>query len=606
MVLIAGWIPSVMGSDYMRGDLKVELEPSASWNYNETVNLAEEEALPLERDFLHSTMFEYEGIYYGPYLRSSIFEFDHQGGTFKTISTFRFKHEDIINGVSDLWIRIPVVPYDYHGWYFWLGDEGITIDQMQWSCTLWGTYDECTSWTSEDPFVIMDSTGIYVRFWTGIFPERDYTFVFEGYLFPDSAPKVHVSIEKLQEEQETFLEFYEWSGREVGEKDYDIVHRLELYPAWAFVFISGMGQSGLTSYSIPVDNDSAFTRYFYWEYDVTTESSYDLHYISLYIPFDSGDPVDWHINMSFIDVNGYADQYWQFENPLVPSEKASYLDFWVYDQEHFLLLSSPWRLDYLGTPDDHILYISAQACNEVILLGYVQPSFSEIGEEWRFYRMFTNASFEWWQYIDRGIPLFIVTEITDGQWAEVTYYEHYRRFDFGWGRGYLYRGESVLIMFLQDGTSIFGDPTVTGEVTCPIPAITEIPKWIDYLWCMISHATGDLVGFLSSIFDRIWSFIVGYGEWLYSVVVSVIDWIVSMAMNVIDVVGTILQSSLMILPILITLFVLAKGGRYVHNLGAEKSDREVIRESLREKIGSGVKKVRERRTRIRKRFGRGS
>lgn len=597
LVLVLSLAPVVSG-DLTEEEREIRLVPMADWEYNETANLGEKEGLQLEQDLLASRMMETEGIYYGPYVRSSLFRFEHQGGTFEFWGDFRWTHQEIINGVSDFWLRVPVDPFQYEQWEIEIQDlempyVGIAPTQedrpytivvdYKWRCLDYYQHEgRCVDPKVDDPHVQMDELGIYIRFWTGLFPDVTYRFRFEGDLFPEIAPLMWLSMERLQVDTETTFRFFDLPlGSEVY--NYNITNHLEVYPAWAFNFASGMGQSGLTSFRLPAKNSTSFYRYVTL-FHLVDDSSMDQNYVSIYLPFDSWDgPVDFHINVTC------ARGYWQFEDPVTPANKANYQDWWVYGVEEFLLTTTPWRLDHKGVGDPNYpnLEVLVSYSKDVTFLGYVTRGMDS--EDWiaggdiPWYIPFYNSTL--WQttfYPARVVPIFIQVHVTDGQWAQVTHLDHYKRFDFGWGRAYLYKGETTLVMFLNNGTSYYGtgdDPFA--QDYCKVPSEWfDVPSWLHYLICIISNLGGDLVGWLSSLFDRIWSTLVGFGEWLYSSAMAFYGWLVTVVMNIVDVVGTILQSSLMILPMLLAIFVLAKGGRYIANIGAEKTDKETVREAL--------------------------
>lgn len=604
LVLVLSLAPVVSGAEFKHDEREIRLIPMADWEYDETVNLGENEGLQLEQDAISSRMMETEGIYYGPYIESSLFKFDHQGGWLRFSGDFRWSHQDIINGVSDFWIRIPVVANEYVRWeleiqdidFPYVGTPPATedrpytiVDKYRWICIDFLTHKgRCLDPESDDPYLVMDETGIYLRFWNGLFPDVEYHFEFNGKLFPELRPSVWLSIERLQLSTTTSFQFYDHDGiryfGDLGNILYNITNDLEVYPAWTFNFVSGMGQSGLTSFRLPSKNDTTFYRHFDF-FHMVDDTAMDAEYVSIYIPFDSWKgPVDFHINVTF--VRGY----WEFENPAIPANKMSSQEWWVYGVENFLLVTTPWRLNYRGVGDPTYpnLWVRISCSDDITWLGYIQRGVDNedyIIKGHPHFQMFYNQTWEdllLGPLASRMIPAFIQVHVTDGLWASVTHLEHYQRFDFGWGRAYLYKGQTTLVMFLEDGTSYYGtgdDPFARDY--CKVPSEWfDAPSWLQYLVCMISNLGGDLVGWLSSIFDRIWSALVGFGEWLHSSVMAFYGWLVSVVMNIVDVVGTILQSSLMILPFLIAIFVLAKGGRLIANIGGEKTNKEIVREAL--------------------------
>ena len=87
-------------------NIKQDTLLSEQTNYQ---NLAKE--IQTERNVLESDhpIFN-EGVFYGSYSRSSLFELAYSGQYITLYSNFLFGSDIIMNGVSDWWLRIPVNP----------------------------------------------------------------------------------------------------------------------------------------------------------------------------------------------------------------------------------------------------------------------------------------------------------------------------------------------------------------------------------------------------------------------------------------------------------------------------------------------------------------
>jgi len=583
-------MPSVLAQDFTGQKSKViDLVPDPAFRVDRTVNLANAtkvgaSQLDLEKDAMRPE-FNEPGRFLGPYVRTSKFRFTSQkGGVFSFESTFNFTKQQVMNGASTYWVRWPIDPSEYRVLCIQIVDYfAFTVGGP-----LNNDYVRCAGHTTEPPggllgfaffdeglgdWAIRDGTGLYVKEWNWLKPGRNYTFRFLGQLVDDVSPSVWVTVERYQLAAKQTYEFSDFV-RGVSHTE-----SLPLYPAFAFNFLAGIGESGLTSYRIPFTgrNTTFMFSQEYEPFDACTD------HFSFYIPFIGADNVTWtfFVNATYGDTGGNPSPY--LRNTWTTTTKRN-----------FVLTSSPLsvqgmfdEINEICLPQSLTWGIQVYASKPVVMLGYVPDDPADIDLPWRLSTAThtTNPFYAWgsgllsiFSTLDLVTPVFINADFTSGAWADVTITDLYQVYDFGWGRGYLFPGEVDIILFLEDGRqlpfnneagAIESGPgsesqpcSVIGPVQS-VPVISEISKpiadWLNQFICFILNIAGNIIGFIQTIAQRIWEGIKAIGEWISSAFMSFIDVLVDIATSVVDIVVNIATAFLVSLPFVLVLFVAARG-----------------------------------------------
>jgi len=112
--------PSVQAQiDSRSTQVQVSFEPGQV-NANATiVNMADQGTVQYEKDVVLNTMPNTEGKYFGPYLKSSLFQFSHKEGYFQIVTNFTISPQIIMNGATSFWLRVPIIPAQYSWWHLW-------------------------------------------------------------------------------------------------------------------------------------------------------------------------------------------------------------------------------------------------------------------------------------------------------------------------------------------------------------------------------------------------------------------------------------------------------------------------------------------------------
>lgn len=584
-------MPGVLAQDYTTTtNRQINLQPDPAFAPNQDINLADigagnVTAPDLEKDFLNPAFME-TGRYVGPYLHSSKLRFTYDtGGTLAFSVTYNFTPEEIMSGSSEFWVRWPIDTSDYVS--YCLVVTGIFAP----SAFSTGGYYRCSgnaadgtpmsSYLSLGSFVIADSTGLYEKEWNGMLSDHDYTFTFLGYLRSGVSPSIWLTIERYQLEQDTT---YYLNNTLTGSQ-----HRedLPLYPAFAFNFIQGIGEGGLTSYNVPFggsDTDFLVKMGYVGTGTLFTSTTSDCaKYLSFYVPFFGADDVDWKITLAWEDLRA----------PPYPSENKT--TFWVNGTRDFLLASTPWTIDTItngycsllhGLAPDFWVYVRPN--KPVILLGSVssvnngvwylslggQSIWGKSTAELGVLGAFTDGWFPTW------IPVFIDVQATSGRWAQVTPGPIYAVYNFGWGRAYRFPGSVRLTMFLNNGTAIGYDSVLAPAQNARCSPVTndtgQTAGWINGLACFIQSLIGDVVGFIATVFQTLWNAIKTLGEWIYNALVSFVKLLISVATAIVDIVTQIAITLVYATPFILVLFVSAKALPETSDL-AERASRRLTR-----------------------------
>ena len=628
-------LPGALAQDFTTSqNRQIDLHPRNDFPINQEVNLANTSARAagatpdLEKDSLAFPSSEV-GKFYGPYVRSSQFQFTYsRGGIFLFNATYNFTKAQIMNGVSTFWIRWPVDPslYDQFciriGNYFKLGHISgspiVDSDQYQ-RCTNNGAStsasqligcSSCPGRIALSPSLgddtVLTSSGIYTKEWAWLTPNRNYTFGFVGHLRSDTPPSVWVTIERYQTNNTTNYQVFNYlTGVQHTET-------LALYPAFAFLFMSGVGIGGLTSYLVPFSNTTG-------TYVTELAGQGPIRcgdHISIYLPFFGADQVAFRIRVilrsSALTLSGQEllTQEWNTtaQNFLLTSSPYSYGEMWSFDPGfngcsdtslpgYACVTLDNGSFTVCSSYEPFFVFISAD--RPVHLLGAVpvEPKLVDsaitidTGSTNVKWRMDLNGGTGAWgvRYdfsfpapytiaptSHHVVPLFGQASWTTGRWANVTPGEYYTIYDFGWGRAYLFPGQVNLTMFLNNGTAIGFDSigtVVTGTAAqqcqglinitsvsqSPVSALQPVAEWVNELACFVLGLVGNIIGIIVNVFNTIWDTLVSLGNWIYNTLVGIAQFVWNVIMAIVDAAVQTALALLTALPFIIVLFIAARG-----------------------------------------------
>lgn len=346
VIFIGGMLaPSVMAFDtydYKEVMIPVNLEPGHRDTTTQVANLTTE-SVPLEKDFIQTALPQgTEGKYWGPYLKSSLFQFDHIGGKFQIVCNFTVTSGIIMNGVSEFWARIPIVPSQYSWWHVYISwnaqnkyaevGTGVTIplnfhDKFKlvtpWDLTgsdVITAYDYSLTpgWRFGNVWSISNNTnhrilytdaGLFIRF-QGVYPAGEkFIISFTGQLKDGESPQVFLTQELLTANTSYPYHFFDYFtlGNQMAGWQYDYILQLPIMPAWAFIFTSGIGKENMMSYVLDFTNSTSHKDYLeiysvdfpYYNLVGTHERTYADYYrtmwgytnttncFSFYMPFET-------------------------------------------------------------------------------------------------------------------------------------------------------------------------------------------------------------------------------------------------------------------------------------------------------------------------------
>lgn len=534
----------------------INLVPDPVIAATQTINLADSSNAPtvqLEKDVLLTSFLE-PGRYFGPYMRSSLFQFTYDvGGRLTFSSSFIFPRNQIANGVGAWWVRFPVDVTRFSSYAYSVNP---LIDPA---------YTRGAKAPAEEgDNVISDASGLYVKMFNWLLPNRTYSFIFTGELLPDTSAAIWVSIEKYQVSNVTSFVF---RNNAIGSLH---TENLTLYPAFAFNFLSGLGESGLTSYRVPFDGTNSSYIFRCMDPDASTATLTD--HVSIYVPFAGAPSVSWLINMTVVD-----------------TESVTATEEWTVSGTHdFLLTSSPSSLTALGittpiTNPPNVVCVYLRPSVPIVLLGVVPD---DPQDEAVFYYSYLSlgSSRPFGQFGGPSIArlslsnFFISIDFTSGAWAVVTPGALFVTYDFGWGRAFLFPGQVNLVMFLTNGTtasynsasSLFSGPGPSLGPDCRAPVnsvvapgskdiLTPVAGWVNGLACFLLGLPGDVSGVIQSVFQAIWSALSKLGEWIVASLAAFIDSIVSLVAAIAAATLTLVQALVAAIPFILILFVAARG-----------------------------------------------
>jgi len=605
VLLSTTFLPVVSAEDYTGSSISVSLEPGASDQTSTTVNTADETNITKEMDAIYNYLPSgTEGKYYGPYLQSSLFQFSTTGGYFQFATNFTIGSDIIMNGVSNMYVRIPIVPAQYD-WYHvvitwdnrfnaietgpdaWV--SGITDTNIWKMVTPYelGDFDyahgppgyEIGNYWSFDgtnnSVLIPTDYGLFLNLNGQFLSGVQFTIAFTGHLAESNAPQVFLT-QELWEDTNYSYRFFDFKTLgNTAKFTYDYSTNFALAPAFAFVFLNGIGKYGMTSYTMEFDDsdgeDDSLQFYGAWMEDfnttngqVSVEGFTNGSYFSFYMPFQSlynfdtpgSAEIDWEITV-------YLTYDWDFAEGgqyfMINGSKRDSQTFYVNDTSNYLLFTCPNKIWTDAFVIDESIAIClvlnpVQNCSLKLLGNVVDDDYERL-EQCNYYH----------EYYYQGMvslnnnelyPLFNSYSFTNTIWAQVTETSLYDIYDFGWGKGYNFPGETNIYIFLDDGGQYLYNGSYAGFVENWNNRDSE-----DSFITMIMNALRNAVGWIWDGITWVWDTLVGIGTWIYNVISEFIDIIVTIAKDVISKVVSLVQGFIYGLPIIITLFVVNYAGQ---------------------------------------------
>ena len=670
--LLVQFAPTVQAEaeDDTNSIIEINFQPYRTDNNSTIVNMADETTMRYEQDKIFAALPGVEGKYHGPYLESSLFQFEHEGGYFFFHTNFTIGPDVIMNGVSTFWVRIPVIPSQFEAWHvfcdwgYYNNLEGIQMGGRDFGVMLlpWEDHDTWYGWDynmgsgnvwstdAGDTYQIRQaSTGLYVEF-KGIFePDDEFTLAFWGVLRDGQKPKTYLTQERIDPTKEQIFRFYEpYELRsdagvllDYGYK-YDNNISMALEPAWAFLFTSGLGKEGMTSYNLKFrDSANDFIRWgtrdmggTVWPYPV--DGFENDTYLSFYMPFSAvctseemgttiiSNSIDWFVSirLNMADIYNPAVNYFaEFNRSSVGLGHLEYLEFSISNTNNYLLFSTPYPISInwteVGPPagpppytiDVTIILIPLQKC-DIVLLGnsineddafwgtYDVPYGHDLTYPWEKVGVFTEYYHEderaSWDSTLRvnahWLPLYHSIAWTDGRWAEVNETKLYWTYDFGWGMAYSFPGETQLYMFLDDGGRYF----YNGSYVEIVAQLAEGDKsWWEELFQDLVDILGYVAGWIWDGIVQVWDTLVSVGNWIYTTVSKIVQWLISVVKDIAGKVSDIIEGILYGFPMLVILFCATYYGEmlYKGKLPRMSKERRLFRKVVKKPIKRVVRVV---------------
>ena len=327
-------------TDDMTSSISVDLQPQYTDANSTEANLMDQTTITLEKDVMVNELNGIEGKYYGPYLQSSLYQFNHEGRYFQFYTNFTIGPDVIMNGASTFWVRVPIVPSQYDQWHVFCSwgyydilegnwaDYSMGGPQLPWATAFVGPFGvppnlgggiyampewwwfnsgywagsgnvwNVNSTTGDTYQVLNRDSGLYIEY-KGLFHSNEqFTIAFTGLLKENEYPKVFISQERQDLNANQTFWFYDVYGLNPSPPGfkYRAQESLAISAAWAFIFENGIGKYGQVSYKLKFRN--ATTDYVEWggdDYDIgslrylrywdeTPGYAVDS-FISFYIPF---------------------------------------------------------------------------------------------------------------------------------------------------------------------------------------------------------------------------------------------------------------------------------------------------------------------------------
>lgn len=578
-------------------------------------NLLEPSEQSLEEAVIYAGLPEgVEGRYFGPYLESTLIQFHQVGGVIRFQSEFNFTSSIIMNGATQFWVRIPLDGQQY-------GRVNLSIEKLNGDGMAHTALDATAGYlcgprwiySRNDNEVRFLESGIYVLM-RGIFEaDRNYLFEVHAEVLSDSTPhRMYLTMEDYRRHHSwDYVQFY-------GNRTYDYVGEIQAYNydltldigfSWAFVFTNSLGY-GLSSFRLPFGNEGSVysymvedrmgiaggmvSEYLHIRANPYHNASTSTSYISIYLPFESTNSVNWNITM--VAVEGH----WTDPANPAPSTFPEWISWWHNSTNNFLLASSYyyWNSTGANTGEIDIFLRPVNSADDSIPFYMTIPAldytsyYTAYNEEYAFpfVRYYSNADnstladdFFWSlsytlddMYFNTWfshLPLHIVVTNGDGMWANVTQCDFEWVYDLGWGKGYRYLGSTRLAFFLSDGTSRFYyDYELAEDYNTQ-----KDQSFLEWLASIVMIIPGLIYDGLTWVYQQIKNI----AEIIWANIVEFIGWIISMAVDVYNKVSDIMEGMLYGFPGIVILFLTSYVGNMLYTGRIPRIAKRYIRKKER-------------------------
>ena len=457
--------------------------------------------------------------------------------------------------------------------------------------------------------IIETDNGIYVFMQGSFLPDKTFSLAFTGCLKSEEAPIIFLTGEtEIVNDTQDFRFFQPALIKDsVGDivdfqYDYDLQKTIPLKPAWDFVFVSGIGKEGMVSYKFSFQNEwitragtpvptvwsglglNIFAVQYLRFYQTITKVVSTDRALTFYLPFTilhkdnsstMNKQITWDILMHISGGTGFP----------AFNISGNYNDICVFSVSHtenYLLVSVPYPVErdhiiHGGLCDDwtsviiDMYFAPVEDCS-IRVLGsdeYIDTStsnlrFTAVGKQYISSAFPGTSSAFNWDALRVGnfvIPIVYCAYMTYGSVASITPTKLFTIYDFGWGKGYEYPGNSSLYFFLDDGGQYFltaKQKDIIDGLNNPNDNRTELQT----IWDAIRNSLNGFVGFIFDGISWVWDTLVSIGTWISNTLQSIWGWIVSAVTDIVNKVGNIIEGMLYGFPIMGVLFIVYYAGRY--------------------------------------------
>jgi len=489
--------------------------------------------------------------------------------------------------------------------------------------------------------IINDPTGLYIEY-KGIFhPGEEFVICFTGLLADGQYPCVYLSQERESLNDTQAFNFYDiyYLTNDTGtliDKGYKYFQQevLELAAAWSFIFVNGIGKEGLTSYKLNFRNEFDYLSLGHYpetSYDILDDifpsylpyiTEYENHsYISLYIPFSADvlepsfagkNSVDWEITIKLLKGHNDALNTWSmyFERTAYGLADTDTVTLRVNDTEDFLLITIPYQVDFdwtinPGLPppnkvrmklqltpiqDCDIVFIGADTGQSDVENGMISYRHENETASWS-PDGFTARSGEWIPFEVNGhqLPLYFSLHWTDGVWAKINETSLLWVYNFGWGVGYSYPGETQIYLYLDTGGWLFYNGSYADFAGNMSNDADQETPWHTWLWEQIVNLGSKILGWVWDGITWIWETLTNIGDWIVNTITAIIGWLLSIVKDIAGKVTDIIEGMLYGMPMLVILFCATYYGEMLYKGKLPRMSKE--RRLYRKMIKKPAKKV---------------
>ena len=335
-------------------------------------------------------------------------------------------------------------------------------------------------------------------------------------------------------------------------------------PAWAFVFMEGVGSNNMWSFHLAPDRNDEYANLIEFNLIVDTPDSYDWNgnYTTIQVPYIGA--TEWEIVVIVKGGGRFSsgNTRWYYNSTLL---------------DGLLTVSPPFYFENIGAsglelsitlvPFRGIRFI----CGFDVFAKYnfVDRSVDEFADSYLKTWLTTRSSSV---YGGVDIPIFANVWMTSGVYAEVTWVGGQMVADFKWGRGHIYPGRMELLIELSPETRVYWEGNVEviygGYLTKDVGDMTYKEKEalvqlfrddppptegedVD-LWHLVINTvlnSGALLwDSIKGAISTLWSYIARTLEWIGNWVIDLVGKVIAFLKNVVQFLGNILKGLIWCLP----------------------------------------------------------